>query len=136
MSRGEMIERFRASGEAVLFGTRSFWEGIDIPGEALSLVILDRIPFVPPGDPVLERLKQIISAKGGNWFRELQVVPAVTVLRQGSGRLIRTETDRGVIAILDSRINTHLSYGPTILRSLPNGRHTLRFEEVRKFFAE
>lgn len=134
-TRREILERFQASGEAVLFGTRSFWEGVDIPGEALSLVILDKVPFLPHTDPVLLRQQQLIAARGGNPFEELQVSHAALSLRQGAGRLIRTETDRGVIALLDSRINTNTNYGPKIIRSLPGGRQTMRFESVQAFFA-
>jgi ATP-dependent DNA helicase DinG len=130
-----MLERFQDSGEAVLFGTRSFWEGVDIPGEALSLVILDKLPFLPHNDPVLQRQEQLIAARGGNPFEELQVSHAALTLRQGAGRLIRTETDRGVIAVLDSRIATNTNYGPKIIRSLPGGMQTMRFESVQAFFA-
>lgn len=134
VSRQELVERFQADGHAVLFGTRSFWEGVDIPGEALSLVILDKIPFLPIDDPVLERQKQRIIARGGNWFVELQLGQAILTLRQGAGRLVRAESDRGVIALLDSRIHEK-DYGAKILRSLPNGRPTARFEDVQAFFA-
>ena len=134
-TRGEMLERFQASGEAVLFGTRSFWEGVDIPGDALSLVILDKLPFLPHNDPVLQRQERLIAARGGNPFEELQVSYAALTLRQGAGRLIRTETDRGVIAVLDSRINTNTNYGPKIIHTLPGGRQTMRFESVQAFFA-
>lgn len=134
-TRREMLERFEASGEAVLFGTRSFWEGVDIPGEALSLVILDKLPFLPHTDPVLQRQERLIAARGGNPFEELQVSHAALALRQGAGRLIRTETDRGVIAVLDSRIATNTSYGPKIIHTLPGGIQTMRFESVQAFFA-
>jgi ATP-dependent DNA helicase DinG len=135
LTRHEMLERFKASGEAVLFGTRSFWEGVDIPGEALSLVILDKLPFLPHTDPVLQRQERLIAARGGNPFEELQVNHAALTLRQGAGRLIRTETDRGVIAVLDSRIVTNTQYGPKIIRTLPGGKQTMRFESVQAFFA-
>jgi ATP-dependent DNA helicase DinG len=134
-TRHEMLERFKASGEAVLFGTRSFWEGVDIPGEALSLVILDKLPFLPHTDPVLQRQEQLVAARGGDPFEELQVSHAALTLRQGAGRLIRTETDRGVIAVLDSRIVTNTTYGPKIIRTLPGGKQTMRFESVQAFFA-
>lgn len=135
LTRHEMLERFKASGEAVLFGTRSFWEGVDIPGEALSLVILDKLPFLPHTDPVLQRQEQLVAARGGDPFDELQVSHAALTLRQGAGRLIRTETDRGVIAVLDSRIVTNTTYGPKIIRTLPGGKQTMRFESVQAFFA-
>jgi len=135
LTRHEMLERFKASGEAVLFGTRSFWEGVDIPGEALSLVILDKLPFLPHTDPVLQRQERLVTARGGDPFEELQVSHAALTLRQGAGRLIRTETDRGVIAVLDSRIVTNTTYGPKIIRTLPGGKQTMRFESVQAFFA-
>ncbi len=134
LSRREMVEEFESAGNAVLFGTRSFWEGVDIPGDALSLVILDKIPFLPMDDPVLQRQEALIKARGGDPFAELQLGHAILTLRQGAGRLVRTETDRGVIAVLDSRINTK-AYGRKIIRSLPNGRQVLRFEDVERFFA-
>ena len=133
LSRREMVEEFETAGNAVLFGTRSFWEGVDIPGEALSLVILDKIPFLPVDDPVLQRQEALIKARNGDPFAELQLGHAILTLRQGAGRLVRTETDRGVIAVLDSRINTK-AYGAKIVRSLPNGRQVIRFEDVARFF--
>jgi ATP-dependent DNA helicase DinG len=129
-----LIKQFRVSGNAVLFGTRSFWEGVDIPGEALSLVVLDKIPFLPPGDPVLERQQNLIRLRGGNPFEELQLANAILILRQGAGRLIRSEIDRGVIALLDSRIHTK-QYGHRVLHALPNGRKVTQFEAVEAFFA-
>lgn len=133
-SRQVLVERFRTDGHAVLFGTRSFWEGVDIPGDALSLVILDKIPFLPVGDPLLERQKQQVAARGGDWFAELQLGQAILTLRQGAGRLVRAENDRGVIALLDARVH-ETAYGTRILSALPNGRHTDSFEEVRVFFS-
>lgn len=135
LSPQDLLERFKGDGAAVLFCTKTFWEGVDVPGEALSLVIIDRIPFLPPEDPVLKRLEQIVAAKHGDPFNELQLGPAIIDLRQGAGRLIRTESDRGVIAILDSRINTK-SYSQKVLQSLPNGRRTMQLEDVKRFFAE
>ncbi len=133
-SRRELIERFQADGRAVLFATRSFWEGVDVPGEALSLVILDKIPFLPQDDPVLKRQEKLIAGRQGNPFNELQLSHAILTLRQGAGRLVRTEDDRGVIALLDSRI-LEKSYGQKILAALPDGRPTRRFEDVAAFFA-
>ena len=112
-SRRELLERFQADGRAVLFATRSFWEGVDVPGEALSLVILDKIPFLPQDDPVLKRQEKLIADRQGNPFSELQLSHAILTLRQGAGRLVRTEDDRGVIALLDSRI-LEKSYGQKI----------------------
>jgi ATP-dependent DNA helicase DinG len=136
LSRTEMVEQFESHGHAVLFGTRSFWEGVDIPGEALSLVILDKLPFLPLDDPVLKRQETLVAARGGNPFAELQLGHAILTLRQGAGRLIRSESDRGVIALLDSRVNDKTkTYGEKIIRSLPNGRRVFRFEDVQAFFA-
>ncbi|MGE5602764.1 MAG: ATP-dependent DNA helicase [Nitrososphaerales archaeon] len=133
-SRRELLERFQADGRAVLFATRSFWEGVDVPGDALSLVILDKIPFLPQDDPVLKRQEKLIADRQGNPFNELQLSHAILTLRQGAGRLVRTEDDRGVIALLDSRI-LEKSYGQKILAALPDGRPTRRFEDVAAFFA-
>ncbi len=134
-SRRDLLERFQADGRAVLFATRSFWEGVDVPGDALSLVILDKIPFLPQDDPVLKRQEKLIADRQGNPFNELQLSHAILTLRQGAGRLVRTEDDRGVIALLDSRI-LEKSYGQKILAALPDGRPTRRFEDVAAFFAE
>jgi Rad3-related DNA helicase len=133
-SRRELLERFQADGHAVLFATRSFWEGVDVPGDALSLVILDKIPFLPQDDPVLKRQEKLIFDRKGNPFNELQLSHAILTLRQGAGRLVRTENDKGVIALLDSRI-LEKSYGQKILAALPDGRPTRRFEDVQAFFA-
>jgi len=133
-SRRELLERFQADGSAVLFATRSFWEGVDVPGEALSMVILDKIPFLPQDDPVLKRQEKLIFDRKGNPFEELQLSHAILSLRQGAGRLVRTENDRGVIALLDSRI-LEKSYGQKILAALPDGRPTRRFEDVEAFFS-
>ena len=131
----EIITRFKAAGNAIIFATRSFWEGIDIPGEALSLVILDKIPFLPFQDPVVQRHDRLIKKRGGNPFQELQLGTAILALRQGAGRLIRAETDRGVIALLDSRVLTK-RYGQQIIRSLPEGCHTAHFAAVEAFFLD
>jgi Rad3-related DNA helicase len=136
LARAELIERFENdAGGAVLFATRSFWEGVDIPGEALSLVIIDKLPFAPHFDPVVQHRHQLIRDRGGNPFQELTLPEAILALKQGVGRLIRTETDRGVMAILDSRINTR-RYGQQIIASLPRARRTRRISDVRAFFAQ
>lgn len=134
ISRQELLELFKASGRAVLFATRSFWEGVDVPGEALSLVILDKIPFIPFEDPVFKRQAMLVEERGGDPFDELQLAHAILTLRQGAGRLIRSEMDRGVIAILDSRINTK-KYGQRIVASLPSARRSLQYGDVQVFFA-
>jgi ATP-dependent DNA helicase DinG len=136
LSRAELLDLFQndATG-AVLFATRSFWGGVDIPGAALSLVIIDKLPFSPHRDPVVQYRQQLIRDRGGNPFYEMTLSEAILVLKQGVGRLIRTETDRGVIAILDSRINTK-RYGQQSVASLPRARRTRRIADVRRFFAE
>jgi Rad3-related DNA helicase len=136
LSRAELLDLFQndAAG-AVLFATRSFWEGVDIPGPALSLVIIDKLPFTPHRDPVVQYRQQLIRDRGGNPFDEMTLPEAILALKQGVGRLIRAETDQGVIAILDSRINTK-RYGQQIIASLPRARRTRRIQDVRAFFAE
>ena len=136
LSRAELLDLFQndANG-AVLFATRSFWEGVDVPGSALSLVIIDKLPFMPQFDPVVQYRQQLIRDRGGNPFDEMTLPEAILALKQGVGRLIRAETDRGVIAILDSRINTR-RYGQQIIASLPPARRTRRIQDVRRFFAE
>jgi ATP-dependent DNA helicase DinG len=133
--RSELLDLFRNDADgAVLFATKSFWEGVDVPGEALSLVIIDKLPFAPHRDPVIQHRGQRIRDAGGNPFVQYTLPEATLALKQGVGRLIRTETDRGVMAILDSRINTK-RYGPQMIASLPRARRTLRFEDVQAFFA-
>ncbi len=134
LSRAELLELFQNdAGGAVLFATKSFWEGVDVPGESLSLVIIDKLPFTPHFDPVVQHRQQHIRDQGGNPFNEMTLPEAILALKQGVGRLIRTETDRGVIAILDSRINTK-RYGQQIVASLPRARRTRRIADVRQFF--
>ncbi len=136
LSRAELLDLFQNdAGGAVLFATKSFWEGVDIPGPALSLVIIDKLPFAPHRDPVVQHRQQLIRDRGGDPFNEMSLPEAILALKQGVGRLIRTETDRGVMAILDSRINTK-RYGQKIVASLPRARRTRRIEDVRQFFAQ
>ncbi len=132
--RAELIRQFQTVGNAVLFATRSFWQGIDIPGEALSLVIIDRLPFPVPSDPVVAGREQLVRAEGGVPFRDLMLPEATLALKQGIGRLMRSETDRGVIALLDSRL-LHKSYGHEVLAALPPARVTAQRGEVKAFFA-
>ena len=134
-SRTELLERFRKLGNAVLLGSQSFWEGVDVRGEALSLVIIDRLPFAPPDDPVLAARIEKINSEGRNAFMDYQVPQAVITLKQGSGRLIRDENDRGVLMICDPRlISKH--YGKRIWRSLPPMKRTQDLGEVRDFFGQ
>ncbi|SPE25334.1 Helicase c2 [Burkholderiales bacterium] len=117
-NRRAMLGDFRRLGEAVLVGSVSFWEGIDVRGDALSVVVIDKLPFAPPDDPVVEARIRRMKAQGRNPFREYQLPQAITLLRQGVGRLIRDDSDRGVLMILDERLLSR-SYGKTILASLP-----------------
>ncbi|MBV8031895.1 MAG: ATP-dependent DNA helicase [Betaproteobacteria bacterium] len=133
-SRTELLERFRALGNAVLLGSQSFWEGVDVRGEALSVVVIDKLPFAPPDDPVLSARIESVRASGGNPFLELQLPHAVLQLKQGAGRLIRDETDRGVLVLCDPRLFSK-AYGRQVLRSLPPMRLTREPEEVKRFFS-
>jgi ATP-dependent DNA helicase DinG len=131
-SRSELLARFRSLGNAVLLGAQSFWEGVDVRGEALSLVVIDKLPFAPPDDPVLAARIDAIRARGRNPFTELQLPQAVLSLKQGAGRLIRDETDRGVLMLCDSRLAAK-AYGRQILKSLPPMKLTRELAEVRSF---
>mgnify|MGYP001421567540 CR=1 FL=1 len=117
-TRSRLLEQFRRLGNAVLVGSVSFWEGIDVRGEALSIVAIDKLPFAPPDDPVVEARIRRLRALGRNPFMEYQLPEAVTLLKQGVGRLIRDERDRGVLMILDDRL-LNRGYGATVLASLP-----------------
>jgi ATP-dependent DNA helicase DinG len=131
-SRSLLLERFRRLGNAVLVASQSFWEGVDVRGEALSLVMIDRLPFSPPDDPVLAARIEQITAAGRNAFMEYQLPEAVITLKQGAGRLIRDETDRGVLMICDTRlVDRH--YGRRIWQSLPPMRRTRSLAEVVAF---
>lgn len=132
-SRSELLERFRKLGNAVLVASQSFWEGVDVRGEALSLVMIDRLPFAPPDDPVLAARIERINAEGRNAFMEYQLPEAVITLKQGAGRLIRDETDHGVLMICDTRL-VEKPYGRRIWQSLPPMRRTRVLAEVVEFF--
>jgi ATP-dependent DNA helicase DinG len=133
-SRSELLARFRSLGNAVLLGSQSFWEGVDVRGEALSLVVIDKLPFAPPDDPVLAARIEAVRSRGGNPFTELQLPQAVLQLKQGAGRLIRDEADRGVLMLCDPRL-TSKAYGRQILKSLPPMRLTRNLPDVADFFA-
>jgi ATP-dependent DNA helicase DinG len=128
-----LLQQFRDTPNAVLFGTSSFWQGIDVQGEQLSCVIIDKLPFAVPSDPIMKARTDAITAAGGNAFNDLQVPQAVIALKQGFGRLIRSLTDRGVLMLLDPRIRT-TRYGATFLDSLPPYRRTDDITEVERFF--
>ncbi len=134
-SRSELLVRFRELGNAVLLGSASFWEGVDEPGDALSLVIIDKLPFAPPDDPLLAARLDRLKAEGGNPFMQWQLPQAAISLKQGAGRLIRTETDRGVLAICDPRL-VDKPYGRRIWQSLPPMRRTRDEDEAAAFLRE
>jgi ATP-dependent DNA helicase DinG len=132
-SRNELLSRFREHGNAVLLGSQSFWEGVDVRGEALSLVIIDKLPFAPPDDPVLAARIAQISKQGRNAFMEYQLPRTIITLKQGAGRLIRDENDRGVLMICDPRLITK-QYGKRIWQSLPPMKRTRVETEAVAFF--
>ena len=132
-SRSELLTRFRTLGNAVLLGSQSFWEGVDVRGEALSLVIIDKLPFAPPDDPVLAARIAQLNKQGRNAFMEYQLPRAIITLKQGAGRLIRDETDRGVLMICDPRLISK-PYGKRIWQSLPPMKRTRAEAEAVAFF--
>ena len=131
--KNELLERFRKLGNAVLLGSQTFWEGVDVRGPALSVVVIDRLPFAPPDDPVLAARIDWLNRNGRNAFMEYQVPEAVITLKQGAGRLIRDETDRGVLMICDPRLISK-PYGRRIWQSLPPMRRTRSEVEAVAFF--
>lgn len=132
--RAELLARFRQLGDAVLLGTGSFWEGVDVRGEALSMVLIDKLPFASPGDPVLQARIDAQRAAGGNPFFDVQVPEAVITLKQGAGRLIRDVQDRGVLVLCDPRL-VNKGYGRVFRSSLPPMPVTQRLADVQAFFA-
>ena len=134
-SKNELLERFRRLGNAVLVGSQSFWEGVDVRGEALSLVVIDKIPFAPPDDPVLSARIEQMKREGRNAFMEYQLPRAVISIKQGAGRLIRDERDRGVLMICDPRLIAK-PYGRRVWQSLPPMKRTRELSVVLEFFAE
>ncbi len=133
-AKAALLARFRKETHSVLVAVASFWEGVDVAGEALSCVIIDKLPFEVPDDPVIEARSRRVEEEGGNAFFGFLLPRAVLTLRQGVGRLMRTATDRGVVAIMDVRLLTR-GYGKTFLRSLPPSPRCSSVQEVDAFFA-
>jgi ATP-dependent DNA helicase DinG len=132
--RERLLERFRREVDSVLVATATFWQGVDVPGEALSLLVIDKLPFPAPGDPLVEARCERVAAEGGDWFGGYSLPVAVLQLRQGFGRLIRTHRDRGVVAILDPRVRTR-PYGAAFLESLPSCPVVTERKAVADFLA-
>jgi ATP-dependent DNA helicase DinG len=131
--KNALLDEFRITPNAVLFGTSSFWQGVDVQGEQLSCVIIDRLPFAVPNDPVVAARINAINSDGGNAFFDYQVPAAVITLKQGFGRLIRSLQDRGVLVLLDNRIRTQ-RYGKVFLDSLPKYKRSTDLADVEFFF--
>ncbi len=134
-SKGALLRKFRETPNAMLFATSSFWQGVDVRGEQLSCVIIDKLPFAVPSDPIIAARQRYIEEQGGSSFYEYSVPQAIISLKQGLGRLIRSTTDRGVLAVLDPRLRTKM-YGQTFLQSLPPCRITSDVDQLRRFFAD
>jgi ATP-dependent DNA helicase DinG len=134
MPKGALLQWFREQESAVLFATASFWEGVDVIGSALSCVIIDRLPFPPPDDPLIAARSRTLSASGRDAFEALMVPAAITKLKQGLGRLIRSNADKGLMCILDGRIET-MWYGERILKALPPARRVHSLADIREFLA-
>lgn len=132
--RSVLLRDFKATPHSVLLATSSFWQGVDVVGEALSCVIIDKLPFASPGDPITSARIESIAARGGSAFAEYQVPLAILALKQGLGRLLRHRQDRGVLAVLDPRLRT-MGYGRRFLASLPPAPATSRLADIERFFA-
>ena len=136
-SKNALLEQFRKLGNAVLLGTASFWEGVDVRGEALSCVIIDKLPFASPGDPVLQARIDAMKKNGANPFMQFQVPQAAITLKQGAGRLIRDNTDSGVLVICDPRLLSRSKpYGQVFLNSMPGFARTRDIEDIKRFFEQ
>lgn len=129
----KLLENFRMSGNGCLLGAQTFWEGVDVQGESLSCVIIDRLPFAVPDTPITKARSQAIVEAGGDWFRDYAVPQAQIRLKQGFGRLIRTRTDHGIVCILDSRL-IHKNYGAEFVRYLPQASRASKWERVERFW--
>ncbi|MEK9775221.1 MAG: ATP-dependent DNA helicase [Quisquiliibacterium sp.] len=134
VARAELLERFRNHRCPVLVGSASFWEGVDVPGDQLSLVVIDKLPFAPPDDPVLRARIDAARRGGLDPFRAMQLPAAAMALKQGAGRLIRSERDRGLLVVCDSRL-AERSYGKTLIKSLPAFKRTRSIQEALAFLA-
>ena len=128
-----LLQQFRTTPHAVLFATSSFWQGVDVMGEALSCVIIDKLPFASPGDPITAARIEAVANRGGQPFGDYQVPLAILTLLQGLGRLIRHRDDRGVLAVLDPRLQT-MGYGRRFLASLPPAAVTRDLAAIGRFF--
>ena len=133
--RSVLLQRFRSTPHAVLLATSSFWQGVDVAGEQLSCVIIDKLPFASPGDPITAARVEAITAEGGDSFHDYQVPLAVLTMLQGLGRLIRHRDDRGVLAVLDPRLRT-MAYGRRFLDSFPPAPVTHDLKAIERFFTE
>ena len=131
-SRESMLELFRQHGNAILVGSASFWEGVDVPGQALSMLLIDKLPFAPPDDPVLRARIQQCERTGGSGFRDIQCPEALLSLKQGVGRLIRTEHDRGICLLGDRRL-VQMGYGRKMLAALPKFRQSHNLSDAAQF---
>ena len=132
--RADLLARFRRLGNAILLGTSSFWEGVDVRGDALSCVVIDKLPFASPGDPVLQARSDALRRQGRNPFMDYQLPNAVIALKQGAGRLIRDVNDRGVLVLCDPRLRQR-SYGRVFLNSLPGMRRAGNLQDICDFFS-
>jgi ATP-dependent DNA helicase DinG len=132
--RYQLLEEFKASKNPILFGTATFWQGVDVPGKALKCVIITKLPFAVPSDPIIEARMELLKSQNKNPFMDYQVPQAITLLRQGFGRLIRTATDTGIVAILDPRIKSKF-YGKFFLNSLPGCEKTSDIKDIKNFLA-
>jgi ATP-dependent DNA helicase DinG len=133
--RSQLLKQFRETPHAVLLATSSFWQGVDVVGEALSCVVIDKLPFASPADPITAARIDAIRARGGEPFGEYQVPLAILALQQGLGRLIRHRTDRGVLAILDPRLRTK-GYGRRFVESLPPAPAVYDLAHIEAFFGD
>jgi ATP-dependent DNA helicase DinG len=133
--KATLLGAFRASGDAVLVATMSFWEGVDVPGRALRLVVLEKVPFAVPTDPIVRARADVLVAEGKNPFMDFHVPAAAIALKQGFGRLIRTRQDVGVVALLDERVHKK-GYGKVMLETLPPAARSDTLADVERFWKQ